>query len=48
MKRNVIYGLAVTGCAMALTVSTRIGAVASGGHDCDWKYFDHRYRGSGT
>ena len=26
MKRNVIYGLAVTGCAMALTVSTRIGA----------------------
>lgn len=29
MKRNVIYGLAVTGCAMALTVSTRIGAVAA-------------------
>ena len=29
MKRNVIYGLAVTGCAMALTVSTGIGAVAA-------------------
>lgn len=29
MKRNVIYGLAVTGCAMALTVSTRISAVAA-------------------
>lgn len=29
MKRNMIYGLAVTGCAMALTVSTGIGAVAA-------------------
>ena len=29
MKRNVIYGLVVTSCAMALTVSTGIGAVAA-------------------
>lgn len=29
MKRNVIYGLAVTGCTMALTISAGIGAVAA-------------------